>query len=386
MTYDGIDLGGERVAKETEEELARLEKAGRKVTKLSFVGYSLGGLIARYCIGLLYSRGWFDRLKPVNFTAFASPFLGVRTPYRGYHSSFWNAFGGRTLSASGQQLFIMDTFRDTGRPLLSILTEPNSIFIKALSLFKNRALYANIINDRSAPFFTTAISATDPYEDLSLVDLHPLKEYSPTILDPNTPVTIKPAEQVSGLTRFLSSSSSVVSNLPIIALVSVLAPIGTVAFLANSGYQTIQSTRRMKLHNEDSTLGFSAYRTPLLLEAAIKDVNSNLPSQKINDDDVTEKSAVSALTTEASEEQILAAEKVKKSDPADEKKPFPTLALAPEQFEMIKNLNDLGWKKYGVHITKVRHSHAAIVFRIDAERYSEGKVVIKHWINEEFEV
>ena len=143
----------------------------------------------------------------------------------------------------------------------------------------------------------------------------------------------------------------------------------------------------MKLHNEDSTLGFSSYRTPLLLEAAIKDVNSNLLSQTIDGgDDATETTAVSALSNEASEEQISAAKKVENSEAGDEKKPFSTLALAPEQFEMIKNLNDLGWKKYGVHITKVRHSHAAIIFRIDAERYSEGKAVIKHWVNEVFEV
>jgi hypothetical protein len=29
------------------------------------VGYSLGGLIARYAIGLLHHRGIFDRIQPV---------------------------------------------------------------------------------------------------------------------------------------------------------------------------------------------------------------------------------------------------------------------------------------------------------------------------------
>ena len=67
------------MAQEIEEELERLQHGGSKVTKLSVVGYSLGGLIARYSVGLLYSRGWFaGGLQPVNFTAFASPFLGVR--------------------------------------------------------------------------------------------------------------------------------------------------------------------------------------------------------------------------------------------------------------------------------------------------------------------
>ena len=33
--------------------------------KLSIIGYSLGGLVARYTIGLLLHNGWFDRLEPV---------------------------------------------------------------------------------------------------------------------------------------------------------------------------------------------------------------------------------------------------------------------------------------------------------------------------------
>ena len=42
-----------------------LEKQGKKVTKISVIGYSLGGLVARYAIGLLYTKGYFDRMEPV---------------------------------------------------------------------------------------------------------------------------------------------------------------------------------------------------------------------------------------------------------------------------------------------------------------------------------
>ena len=369
LTYDGIEVGGERVAKEVEDELEKLEQAGHKITKLSVVGYSLGGLIARYCIGLLYSRGWFDKLQPVNFTAFASPFLGVRAPVRGYHTNFWNAFGGHTLSASGQQLFLIDSFRDTGRPLLSVLTDPQSIFIRALSLFKHRVLYANAINDRSAPFYTTGISATDPFEDLSVVDLHPLESYGPTILDPLKPVTRKPDQQLSFPANMLASGSIILSRIPLVALGTVLIPIVAVGFLANSGYQTVRSMQRMRLHNDDSNpLGFAAYRLPLMIEGA---VNSQAPRQKLDDS--------------ASDEQNIAAEKtglMKDESNSD----FPTLALAPEQFEMIRNLDALGWRKYPVHITKVRHSHAAIIKRIERDGYKEGEQVIKHWVEEEFEI
>lgn len=65
FTYDGIELGGERTANEIEEKLKELEESGSKVTKLSVVGYSLGGLVARYAIGLLDSHGWFEKIQPM---------------------------------------------------------------------------------------------------------------------------------------------------------------------------------------------------------------------------------------------------------------------------------------------------------------------------------
>lgn len=65
FTYDGIELGGERVCQEIEEEIERLTREGQTIKKISIVGYSLGGLVARYAIGLLYSRGAFNKLEPV---------------------------------------------------------------------------------------------------------------------------------------------------------------------------------------------------------------------------------------------------------------------------------------------------------------------------------
>lgn len=105
FTYDGIELGGERVAQEVEDKLDELRTGGDDIRKFSIVGYSLGGLVARYAIGLLYAKGFFDKIKPVNFTTFASPHLGVRTPLLGIPGRLWNVLGARTLSTSGRQLF-----------------------------------------------------------------------------------------------------------------------------------------------------------------------------------------------------------------------------------------------------------------------------------------
>jgi len=60
---------------------------------------------------------------------------------------------------------------------------------------------------------------------------------------------------------------------------------------------------------------------------------------------------------------------------------FPTLALAPSQFAMIANLDGLGWDKFPVHINKARHSHAAIIVRMNRESFDEGKVVIGHFLD-----
>jgi hypothetical protein len=65
FTYDGVETGGERVANEIEETLEELSGSGHEITKLSITGYSFGGLISRYAIGLLYTKGLFERIQPM---------------------------------------------------------------------------------------------------------------------------------------------------------------------------------------------------------------------------------------------------------------------------------------------------------------------------------
>jgi len=42
-----------------------LARQGQEIKSLSLVGYSLGGLVARYAVGLLHSKGMFEKIKPV---------------------------------------------------------------------------------------------------------------------------------------------------------------------------------------------------------------------------------------------------------------------------------------------------------------------------------
>lgn len=395
FTYDGIDLGGERVTQEIETYIEDLEKEGSHIKKLSVVGYSLGGLVARYAIGLLYSNGWFEKVEPVNFTTFATPHLGVRTPLLGLHNQVWNSLASRTLSVSGRQLFTIDSFRDTNRPLLSVLADPTSIFMLALSQFKHRVLYANIINDRSAPYYTTCISATDQFTNLDAIKINYLKGYEPNILDPTDPVSLKaPESQPPFYARLVGSSQTLMTRVPIFALLFVLVPVGTVVFLINSGIQSVRSQQRIRLHEEGKAgIGLGSYRIPLMvenarnaMEGAFENMNAGQGQQylPIGDSDDSDSNTPNAQKEDKAKKPRSNSTSLTLKRTSSRHDDFQTLALTPEQFAMVQALDDVGFRKHRVHIHKVRHSHAAIIVR--REGLDEGKVVASHWLNEEFEI
>ncbi|KAI1850729.1 hypothetical protein JX265_004440 [Neoarthrinium moseri] len=382
FTYDGIERGGERVCLEIEEELEAIKRKGGKITKLSVVGYSLGGLVARYAVGLLGAKGVLDEVEPMNFTTFASPHLGVRSPLRGWHNHVWNVLGARTLSMSGRQLFTIDDFRGTGKPLLAILADPNSIFMSSLARFKRRTLYTNIVNDRSAVYYTTGIAKADPYTNMDRIKANYVEGYEDVILDPQNPISPRtPKMSPATFASVKESSLWYIRNAPIALFLVVFIPVGIVGFLVNSVFQNFFSSRRIKLHEKGlAGIQVENYRVPIMikeLREAVEDVYENINSSQhqeflapSDDDDDAE--------LDERERRTLTLER-RQSHPQ-----WPTLALAPEQFDMIRSLDKLGWRKYPVWIHKHRHSHAAIIVRTEKPSFSEGHVVMKHWLKEEF--
>ncbi|KAH9940836.1 DUF676-domain-containing protein [Epithele typhae] len=161
-TYDGIDWGGERVAEEIYAEVKSLQKEGRKVTRFSVTGYSLGGLVSRYVIGILHQRGFFDTVTPVNFNTLATPHIGL-PKYPTFLSSLTNYFGPKLLSRTGEQFYTVDKWSKNGRPLLEVMADPSRIFYQALASFQHVRIYANAVNDLTVPYVTAAIKATDPF-------------------------------------------------------------------------------------------------------------------------------------------------------------------------------------------------------------------------------
>jgi hypothetical protein len=338
-----------------------------------------------------------------NFTAFASPFLGVRTPLRGWANQTFNVLGARTLCMSGRQLFGIDKFRDTGKPLLAVLADPNSIFMSGLARFKRHTLYTNITNDRSAVHYTTGISKTDPYTDMSRVHAHFLPGWDDVLLDPSDPVSPAPPGAPETLPASLTKWAR---RLPLVVALTLFIPLGVVAFLVNSAVQTVRSSRRVRLH-ERGLAGINAaeFRVNLWIKeirGAVEDAYEGLNSAQgqeylVDDDDDDDTTSdtngggnptpgSSASDGDESEgdsgRKILALER--KMSAARHEGGFPTLALAPYQFAAIRALDRLGWRKYPVWIHKHRHSHAAIIVRMDKKGFEEGKVVLRHWVTEEF--
>ncbi|KAF2153938.1 putative lipase/serine esterase [Myriangium duriaei CBS 260.36] len=397
FTYDGIETGGERITHEIEDHIKKLEEKGSTISKISMIGYSLGGLLARYAIGLLHSSGLFDRIQPVNFTTFATPHLGVRTPLTGTASRLWNVLGAHTLSTSGRQLFLIDKFKDTGRPLLSVMADRNSIFIKGLSSFQHRTLYANILNDRSVVYYTAAIDSTDPYVDLSKVALNAIPGTEGILLDPSDPVGQKKQVKVPLLQRITDGAVYTVTSIPFFFFLTCLLPFGATYFLANAGIQSFRSARRVELHDSGKAgISVEKYRkTPYLIEemrnvadkvyrhAAASSGEEYLPTPPPEESEHHRlMGSISNSSSTLVADETAASKKPGQTEVHkhghDE---FPTLALTDEQFEMISALDEVGFTKYRVHISSVRHTHAAIIVRIPwRPGFGQGKIVVNHWI------
>lgn len=190
----------------------------------------------------------------------------------------------------------------------------------------------------------------------------------------------------------MRNSQTTVGRLPFLLAMILFIPFGVVAFLINSGVQSLRSTRRIRLH-EKGLAGIQPgnYRVPLLITGmreAVEDVYENLNSAQSHEylvhgteeEEAHEEpsSPVAARPTPS----IASDESSEK--PEIRQNDVPTLALAPYQFRMIQALDNVGFRKYPVYIHKVHHSHAAIIVRVDKPGFDEGRVVLRHWLNEEF--
>lgn len=154
-------------------------------TKISFIGHSLGGLIQTYAIAYIHKHSpeFFSRIKPTNFVCMASPLLGLSNENPMY-VKFALDFGlvGRTgqdlgltwraplLARTGWSAMISGLgvgHKDDkpheddprAKPLLRIL--PTGPAHQVLKMFRNRTVYANVVNDGIVPLRTSCLLFLD---------------------------------------------------------------------------------------------------------------------------------------------------------------------------------------------------------------------------------
>ncbi|CRG88725.1 Inositol hexakisphosphate and diphosphoinositol-pentakisphosphate kinase [Talaromyces islandicus] len=153
-----------------------------QITSISFIGHSLGGLIQTYAIAYIqkHSPEFFDYIRPVNFVALATPFLGLSNENPVY-VRFALDFG--LVGRTGQDLGLSwmaprrvrngwdavigklggDTRQDrmtaASKPLLRIL--PAGPAHQVLQKFRNRTIYSNVVNDGIVPLRTSCLLFLD---------------------------------------------------------------------------------------------------------------------------------------------------------------------------------------------------------------------------------
>lgn len=169
----GIRYLGVRVGKYV---LKVYEELSRQYTvdKISFVGHSLGGLTQTMAIHYIVLKrpDFFEKAKPINFVAFASPFLGVVNDMP-LLVSFGLTIGtlgltGRDLTlkntplTSTEGLSATDSDDEKGHSRKTIMELlPLSPAQEVLRKFQHRTLYASVLHDGIVPLRTAALLYLD---------------------------------------------------------------------------------------------------------------------------------------------------------------------------------------------------------------------------------
>lgn len=155
-----------------------------KITSISFISHSLGGLTQTYAIAYIHkhSPNFFNEIKPINFVAMAAPFLGLSNENPLYVKfaldfglvgrtgqdlgltwraptmvrSGWGAMIGG-IGSEGQRAHKQP--EPGSKPLLRIL--PTGHTHQVLKLFRNRTVYSNVVNDGIVPLRTSCLLFLD---------------------------------------------------------------------------------------------------------------------------------------------------------------------------------------------------------------------------------
>ncbi|KAG7086407.1 hypothetical protein E1B28_002362 [Marasmius oreades] len=386
-TYDGIDWGGERVAQEVLDEVHALSQEGKAVTRFSITGYSLGGLVSRYVIGILYQKRFFDDVTPVNFSSIATPHLGLPR-YPSVMSYLGTIVGPRLLSRTGEQFYCVDKWSHTGRPLLEVMADPQRIFYQALAKFQEFRIFANAVYDLTVPYVTAAIEVDDPFVDhttngiqITLRDDYPriIKSYT---LPTSPPPKIKSKEsKKSGKRPFMPPF--LVFRFPLNILFYISLPFFVPVVITLLSVRLMKASNkskiRIKLLEEGEKSAETLAKVLAKVEEAVEETVGNL----IHGDSSPSPSPPSSFSTSASADEVSFSTTSTTSTtpstlpPASKGKDV----LSPLQKRIASQLNTLPIKKELAFFDDVYNAHGTIIMR-DAKRFPFQKIgegVVRKW-------
>lgn len=424
LTCDGIDVNGKRISDEIVATADSFSTEGSKVVKFSLIGYSLGGLVCRYALGILYNDGFFEKIEPVHFVTFCTPHVGVLNPGKSLSSRVYNFIAPYVLASTGSQLFLTDR-KVVGEkeylPLLQWMADPASKFYKALLLFSSRTLYANAINDRRTSWYTAFVSGLDPFnsmvnETLSAYSLQYISGYEPTIVDFSKPIEFNKVSREAPA-KFSPGSLAYKGYvwLKVVASLVFIAPLYSLYVVFNSIHQRVKMSIRLKQFARESAdslktlyeataiddLVSSSYAVIERDNDSDKDEIANFSDRFQDQTEMFVDSIYNALNSASYYDYHYSV--VKSSKAVEEKKPIlepkapvtlkGKLAVANfkvnltnPQEEIVKEFNKLSWNKYPVIIRNTKATHAAMIHRHDDPTFKEGKLVVNHFVTHVFTV
>ncbi|XP_077216425.1 lipid droplet phospholipase 1-like [Tasmannia lanceolata] len=224
LTFDGVDVMGERLA----EEVISVIEHRPQLQKISFVGHSLGGLVARYAIGRLYGKkitkesseengdcrsfeyenqcldekpkGKVAGLEPMNFITVATPHLGSRGHKQlpilcGFQ--VLEKVASRTswiIGRTGKHLFLNDSDEGKLPLLLQMVNDCEDLrFMSALQAFKRHVAYANAHFDHIVGWKTSSIRHQHELPKRQLLKKH---DKYPHIVNVEPPKTTSVKQEV----------------------------------------------------------------------------------------------------------------------------------------------------------------------------------------------
>ncbi|KAI8916339.1 putative serine esterase-domain-containing protein [Gorgonomyces haynaldii] len=179
-TRDGINAGAQRILDTIEKTI----QENPQLEYISLVGHSLGGLYIRRLVYLAKEQSaQMDKLQPMYFITIATPHAGSLQLNRVF--PLVPLVIPLVIGKTGSELLLLDKEQ-------ILLEMVNDAHLAALQRFKKRILYANVANDSSVHFSTSALLYRNPFKyqkmesgmvvQIGLEDMQPSEKLPESVL------------------------------------------------------------------------------------------------------------------------------------------------------------------------------------------------------------